>query len=841
MLTTLKKMLGLTNKRPSNQNRPCLLFAERMEDRITPAYINSDGFMLGGVTSVNKSIYDSQGNQYISGNYVGLPSMQFDDGTYVPLGNYNSGAYENFFLAKLGPKNDLLWSRNFGSLGSNDNIHAIELDQSGNIYAVGKFTGTVDFDPGPNTAAFTSLGFSDGYILKLNTQGEYIWCTRLQGNLSNSVTNIALDKIGRPHVLGETSGANWIAPNGALAPSITYGGNDIVIAKLDTFGNVIYSGNIGGASTDTPISLHIDKHSYTWITGLYSGTADVDPGFTTHQQFTTFTTTFITKLDPLMRFQFGFSIEGDALNRRYRTSIDSQGNFYVAGQVYSETYLYSSDYNFKKLVRSSNAAYDSYVAQYNHDGILQWHRQYGGEEYGAANLIDSIHIHGSQLTIAGQLTYDTDFNPGTHEHVFMSRNEYSDIYLLQLTTMGEYINCSIHGSDGFDGSNFITIDRNNVITISGYVGEDSTFLGTPIYSFAYSSFLLKLRPSTDLLARSHTGGWFVARNLGTSFSSRTFMGTWNEAANWRDVIQGDFDGNGRMDVLGRTSSGDWWLAAQTSNGLFQNKYWGKWNESVGWRDVLTADFNGDGILDVAGRTSAGEWWIGLSTPTGLLNQLWDLWNESAGWPTVAVADLDGDGRMDIIGRTNAGEWWGAFNLGGGFVHRKIGQWNPAANWSDVKITDMNSDGRPDVIGRTSAGEWWVGSFTGTTLTFQKWGQWNNAVAWQTVLIADFNGDGRPDVAGGTSGGVWYITMNTGSSGNQNYLWSNSPLWMNAFALTDFQAVDLNGDGRADIIGRAGGQWYVGLSNASGLGQTPTIWANFGTSDWRDSQYAAYVM
>ena len=43
---------------------------------------------------------------------------------------------------------------------------SIIVDNLGNTYSTGYFGGTVDFDPGPSQNDITSLGFTDGFILK---------------------------------------------------------------------------------------------------------------------------------------------------------------------------------------------------------------------------------------------------------------------------------------------------------------------------------------------------------------------------------------------------------------------------------------------------------------------------------------------------------------------------------------------------------------------------------------------------------------------------------------------------------------------------------------------------
>lgn len=53
----------------------------------------------------------------------------------------------------------LEWAKKFGSTGS-DRAAEMVVDASGNVYATGYFSGTVDFDPGAGTTNLTSMAVS---------------------------------------------------------------------------------------------------------------------------------------------------------------------------------------------------------------------------------------------------------------------------------------------------------------------------------------------------------------------------------------------------------------------------------------------------------------------------------------------------------------------------------------------------------------------------------------------------------------------------------------------------------------------------------------------------------
>ncbi len=214
-------------------------------------------------------------------------------------------------------------------------------------------------------------------------------------------------------------------------------------------------------------------------------------------------------------------------------------------------------------------------------------------------------------------------------------------------------------------------------------------------------------------------------------------------------------------------------------------YLGAWSPGVMWDNVQAADINGDGKADIVGRVnSSGAWYAGIATGSGTAMSLTTVylgaWSPSVTWDNVMVADINGDGKVDIVGRVDSsGAWYAGIATGSGtsisLTTVYLGAWSSAVTWTDVRVADINGDGKIDIVGRVaSSGAWYAGIATGSgtsvSLTSIYLGSWSPSVTWVNVQVLDLNGDGKYDVIGQISGtSNWWAGISNGTSFT-NQLW-----------------------------------------------------------------------
>jgi hypothetical protein len=163
-------------------------------------------------------------------------------------------------------------------------------------------------------------------------------------------------------------------------------------------------------------------------------------------------------------------------------------------------------------------------------------------------------------------------------------------------------------------------------------------------------------------------------------------------------------------------------------------------------------------------------------------------------------------------------------------------WNTDSRAGSIQYADLNGDGRDDVCGRGATGPLCSLS-TGTTFSGPSlWlpSEFTDANGWGypyyegTIRFPDVNGDGRADICGRASHGV-YCAISTGTRFAPSSRWiseySDAAGWLaSEYYWGTIRFPDLNGDGRSDICGRASGGVFCALSNGSSFG-TPKHWTS----------------
>jgi hypothetical protein len=219
---------------------------------------------------------------------------------------------------------------------------SIAVDASGNVYTTGFFSGTADFDPGAGAFILSSEGNNDTFISKLDASGDFVWAKRTNRRTFSfsDGRSIAVDASGNVYTTGDFDGITDFDPGAGAFNLISAGDQDIFISKLDASGNLVWAKQMGGTGFDVGHSIAIDTSGNLYITGVFWGTADFDPGAGVFNLSSAGSfDVFISKLDASGNFVWAKQMGGTNDDVGHSIAVDASGNVYTTGYFEGTAYF----------------------------------------------------------------------------------------------------------------------------------------------------------------------------------------------------------------------------------------------------------------------------------------------------------------------------------------------------------------------------------------------------------------------------------------------------------------------------------------------------------------------
>jgi len=226
-----------------------------------------------------------------------------------------------------------------------------------------------------------------------------------------------------------------------------------------------------------------------------------------------------------------------------------------------------------------------------------------------------------------------------------------------------------------------------------------------------------------------------------------------------------------------------------------------------------------------------------------------------------MADINGDGKADIIGFGNSGVYTSLSLGNGSFTSPKLTVHNYGyykGDWRTDKhprmMADVNGDGCADIVGFGNGGVYTSlskgnGHFTPPKLVVQNYGYIEGGwrMNMHPRMMADINGDGKADIIGfGNSGVYTSLSLGNGSFTSPKLTVHNYGYYKGDWRTDKHPRMmaDVNGDGCADIVGFGNGGVYISLSNGNGTFKSPELQVNnFGYIEggWRTNLHTRFVI
>lgn len=355
---------------------------------------------------------DNQGNVYSVGYFETTTDLNPGPGTQ----NHTSNGGTDVFIQKLDNAGNLVWGRTFGG-SQDDNATDVTLDPSGNLFVVGSFQDSVDFDPGLDTVTIHSAGSYDAFVLKLDVFGNFDWVKTFSGTNLVEGSSIITDPFGNIGVSGKYRGTFDADPDSIgthlLATSFSSERKMFTI-KLLSNGDFSWGHSYGGSTfnTQTPYDMASDNSGNFVTVGSFFGTGDFDPsptGSTVLSASGSNSGGFALKFDDLGGFIWAKEFESSTGYTQMRSiHSDAQGDVHIAGGFQG-----TLDFDPNAGTDEHTATdLDIVVIRMNASGTYDWGFSVGGQWTDLAGGID-VGANGD-VYITGRFNSDTlDFDPST--------------------------------------------------------------------------------------------------------------------------------------------------------------------------------------------------------------------------------------------------------------------------------------------------------------------------------------------------------------------------------------------------------------------------------------------
>ena len=406
------------------------------------------------------------------------------DGTH----RWYSAAYRFTYLGEIPPPFPTNPPASFAfavsSGGTNfQDPFGVAIDNQENIFVSGYYSGTMTF-PGTN---FASKGLTDMFLAKYDRAGNFLWAKTGGGTTNDIAYAVATDSGGNAYVAGRFGRTATF--DGVTLTSA--GDEEILLAKYDASGNLVWAKRAGGNSYDFAKKLAVDESGNVYVAGGCRATS-------------TFGTLSIGTFATADAFLAKYDSNGNALWVQHWGSSsgyycdahgmarDTNGNMYLTG-------FYQSTMNVGATSLTNAGGQDIFVMKVDSSGNPIWARRAGGS--GNERGLDITADEAGNVFVTG--FFD---GPGSFGETNFSGDGSDDAFIAKYDASGNFqwakFGRSLNGDEGHN----VKCDSTGNVYLTGLFENVATFSPWGMVSTGNDdAFLAKYDTSGDLLMLRQVG------------------------------------------------------------------------------------------------------------------------------------------------------------------------------------------------------------------------------------------------------------------------------------------------------------------------------------------------
>jgi hypothetical protein len=360
---------------------------------------------------------------------------------------------------------NLNWVKQIQGTGS-DFLKSMTSDASGNIYTVGAFTETIDFDPDAGVVNGGPAHDRDIWFGKYSATGSLIWAKWIEGCQDGFGWDIALDNAGNIYITGFFGAGpppDFDPGPGVAFPTVAHG---LFLAKYSDNGTFLWLKTIGATDVTTRAhAIAVDASSNVYIAGTLWATSTKSVDFGANSLSTVNGSVFFARFNSSGVNSWAKIVGpgNSTTTELWDMALDASNNIHITGKFSGVADFHPTATS--PTINSANGS--AYVCKYTSSGGHTWTKQVTGQngDEGRRLGVDgsgNVYVTGGLNTSGGNIFLAKFNSSGTQQILKSIGGANSDIgHALTLDGAG-----SLYLTGFFNGAN-VDFGNFKLLTSSG--------------------------------------------------------------------------------------------------------------------------------------------------------------------------------------------------------------------------------------------------------------------------------------------------------------------------------------------------------------------------------------